>query len=56
MFVSISHLVSINPTSFQVAAQVVSGIGFGPEWSYGMDLETCLAGAMVGETALSHLH
>jgi len=28
MFVSISHLVSINPTSLQVAAQVVSGIGF----------------------------
>src|SRR5215469_8175306 len=28
MFVSISHLVPMNPTSLQVAAQVVSGIGF----------------------------
>ena len=28
MFVSISHLVPLNPTSLQVAAQVVSGIGF----------------------------
>jgi putative Mg2+ transporter-C (MgtC) family protein len=28
MFVSISHLVTQNPTSLQVAAQVVSGIGF----------------------------
>jgi len=28
MFVSISHLVQFNPTSLQVAAQVVSGIGF----------------------------
>jgi putative Mg2+ transporter-C (MgtC) family protein len=28
MFVSISHLVPTNPTSLQVAAQVVSGIGF----------------------------
>jgi len=28
MFVSISHLVPFNPTSLQVAAQVVSGIGF----------------------------
>jgi putative Mg2+ transporter-C (MgtC) family protein len=28
MFVTISHLVPINPTSLQVAAQVVSGIGF----------------------------
>jgi putative Mg2+ transporter-C (MgtC) family protein len=28
MFVSISHLVPLGPTSLQVAAQVVSGIGF----------------------------
>ena len=28
MFVSISHLVPLNPTSLQVAAQIVSGIGF----------------------------
>jgi putative Mg2+ transporter-C (MgtC) family protein len=28
MFVTISHLVPLNPTSLQVAAQVVSGIGF----------------------------
>jgi len=28
MFVGISHLVSLSPTSLQVAAQVVSGIGF----------------------------
>jgi putative Mg2+ transporter-C (MgtC) family protein len=28
MFVSISHLVPLTPTSLQVAAQVVSGIGF----------------------------
>jgi putative Mg2+ transporter-C (MgtC) family protein len=28
MFVSISHLIPLNPTSLQVAAQVVSGIGF----------------------------
>jgi len=28
MFVSISHLVPLSPTSLQVAAQVVSGIGF----------------------------
>jgi putative Mg2+ transporter-C (MgtC) family protein len=28
MFVSITHLVPLNPTSLQVAAQVVSGIGF----------------------------
>jgi putative Mg2+ transporter-C (MgtC) family protein len=28
MFVSISHLVPLNPTSLQVSAQVVSGIGF----------------------------
>ena len=28
MFVSMSHLVPMNPTSLQVAAQVVSGIGF----------------------------
>jgi putative Mg2+ transporter-C (MgtC) family protein len=28
MFVSISHLVPLNPTSLQVAAQVVSGVGF----------------------------
>ena len=28
MFVSMSHLVPLGPTSLQVAAQVVSGIGF----------------------------
>ena len=28
MFVSITHLIPLNPTSLQVAAQVVSGIGF----------------------------